>query len=72
MEMTAEKFREVFRGSPVRRTKHAGLRRNAAIAIGNSGERKFLRLLKTLAADDDESVAESATWAVQQLLTSRR
>jgi epoxyqueuosine reductase len=69
-EMGAEEFREVFRGSPVRRTKRAGLRRNVAIAMGNSSERRFLPLLEHLAADEDESVAESAFWARNQLLES--
>lgn len=67
-EMSAEEFREVFRGSPVRRTKRAGLRRNVAIAMGNSSERKFLPLLDRLAGDEDKSVAESALWARNQLL----
>ncbi len=66
-EMTAEEFREMFRGSPIRRTKHSGLRRNAAIAMGNSGNPDFLPLLEKLAADKDESVAESAQWAKIQL-----
>jgi epoxyqueuosine reductase len=69
-EMGTEEFREVFRGSPVRRTKRPGLRRNVAIAMGNSSERKFLPLLEQLAADEDESVAESALWARDQLLQS--
>ena len=59
-EMSAEEFREIFRGSPIRRTKRSGLRRNAAIAMGNSGNREFLPLLDQLADDEDESVAESA------------
>jgi epoxyqueuosine reductase len=69
-EMSAEEFRETFRGSPVRRTKRAGLRRNVAIAMGNSSEPKFLPLLEQLATDEDESVAESALWARKQLLKS--
>jgi epoxyqueuosine reductase len=69
-EMSAEKFREVFRGSPVRRAKRSGLRRNAAIAMGNSGNRNFLPVLERLADDEDESVAESARWAKARLLTS--
>src|ERR1700756_335662 len=48
-EMSAEEFREVFRGSPIRRTKRSGLRRNAAIAMGNSGNKDFLPLLDQLA-----------------------
>jgi epoxyqueuosine reductase len=66
-EMSAEEFREAFRGSPIRRTKRSGLRRNAAIAIGNSGNKEFLPLLDQLTADKDESVAESAQWAKAQL-----
>lgn len=67
-EMSAEQFSKTFRGSPVRRTKRVGLRRNAVIAMGNSGDRKFLPLLERLAAaDQDEVVAESAAWAVEKL-----
>src|SRR5438874_1465386 len=66
-EMTAEQFREKFRGSPVRRTKHGGLRRNAAIAIGNSGDAQFLPLLHRLSEDEDPVVAESARWAKEKL-----
>jgi len=65
--MSAEEFRRTFRGSPVRRAKREGLRRNAVIAMGNSGDRKFLPLLDRLAGDDDEVVAESAAWAVRKL-----
>jgi epoxyqueuosine reductase len=66
-EMPVEEFREVFRGSPIRRTKHSGLRRNVAIAMGNSGNREFLPLLDKLAADEDAIVAESAGWAKRQI-----
>ena len=68
-EMSAEEFRETFRGSPIRRTKRSGLRRNAAIAMGNSGNHEFLPLLDQLAADEDESVSQSARWAKKQLTT---
>ena len=66
-EMSAEEFREKFRGSPIRRTKRSGLRRNAAIAMGNSGDRKFLLLLERLTVDGDSVVAESAIWAAEKL-----
>ena len=66
-EMSPEEFRRAFRGSPVRRTKRAGVRRNAVIAMGNSGDRKFLPVLKKLAEDEDEIVGESAAWAFQKL-----
>jgi epoxyqueuosine reductase len=69
-EMSVEEFRETFRGSPIRRTKRSGLRRNAAIAMGNSGNQEFLPLLEKMASDEDESVAESALWAKQRLSTT--
>jgi len=69
-EMSSEEFRAIFRGSPIRRTKRSGLRRNAAIAMGNSGNREFLPLLDQLAADEDESVSQSARWAKTRLTTA--
>jgi len=66
-EMSEEEFRNAFRGSPVRRARRSGLRRNAVIAMGNSGERKFLPVLEKLSADDDEIVQESAAWAIRKL-----
>ena len=66
-EMNEEEFRQKFRGSPIRRTKRSGLRRNAAIAMGNSGNPKFSPLLKKLTTDEDSNVAESATWAAKKL-----
>ena len=66
-QMSAKEFRQVFQGSPVRRAKLSGLRRNAVFAMGNSGERKFVTLLDNLAEDKDEIVAESAKWSKRKL-----
>ena len=65
--LTVEEFREVFRGSPVKRARYSGLRRNVALAIGNSGDPQFVPLLEELCADEDEVVAEHAKWALQHL-----
>ncbi|HYK50058.1 MAG TPA: hypothetical protein VEU94_10065, partial [Terriglobales bacterium] len=54
----------------VRRAMRTGLRRNAVIAIGNSGDRSFAPLLERLRADEDEVVAESADWAARRLSSS--
>jgi epoxyqueuosine reductase len=43
------------------------LRRNAAIAMGNSAEERFVPLLEKLMGDEDEAVAESAAWALEKL-----
>jgi epoxyqueuosine reductase len=69
-QMTTEEFRDTFRGSPIRRTKRAGLRRNAVVAMGNSGNRRFAPVLEKLAADEDPVVAEHAKWAARKLASS--
>jgi epoxyqueuosine reductase len=66
-EMTPEDFRETFRGSAIRRAKRSGLRRNAVIAMGNSGDKRFRPLLEKLKVDADEVVAESAQWAAKKI-----
>jgi epoxyqueuosine reductase len=71
--ITDEEFREKFRGSAIRRAKRSGLRRNAVIAMGNSGDRNFGPLLEKLKLDKDPVVAESAEWAAKRLaMESRR
>jgi epoxyqueuosine reductase len=66
-ELTAEEFREKFRGSPIRRAKRTGLRKNAVVAMANSGDRRFVPLLEKLAADEDPAVAEHAKWAAKKI-----
>jgi epoxyqueuosine reductase len=66
-EMSVEEFQKTFRGSPIRRAKRTGLRRNAVVAMGNSGERRFQSLLEKLSEDDDPIVAAHAKWAQEKL-----
>jgi epoxyqueuosine reductase len=65
--MDEESYRRTFRGSPVKRAKYQGLRRNAAIAMGNSGNKDFAADLQKLAADPHPVVAEHAAWALKKL-----
>ena len=67
--ISEEDFREKFRGSAVRRAKRSGLRRNAVIAMGNSGDKRFEPVLQKLKTDEDTVVAESADWAARRLAT---
>ncbi len=71
-EMSTEEFRETFRGSPIRRTKRSGLRRNTAIAMGNSGRAEFLPVLHKLALDEDQPTSEAARWAITRLETPKQ
>jgi epoxyqueuosine reductase len=69
-QITAEEFRGTFRGSPIRRAKRTGVRRNAVIAMGNSGDRRFVPAVEKLTADEDPVVAEHARWAARKLASS--
>ena len=69
-QMSAEEFRQTFRASPVRRPKLAGMRRNAVIAMGNSGDQRFLPLLEKLASDEDPVVAQTAQSALARVQDS--
>jgi len=66
-ELSEEEFRETFRGSPIKRTKRTGLRRNALIAIGNSKNRELLPVAERACEDSDPIVAHAAKWAKEQL-----
>jgi epoxyqueuosine reductase len=65
-EMSPEEFRTTFKGSPIKRAKYSGLQRNAAIAMGNSGDRKFIPQLERMSQEEDATVADAALWALRQ------
>ncbi|HKS97196.1 MAG TPA: tRNA epoxyqueuosine(34) reductase QueG [Terriglobia bacterium] len=65
--LTEEDFRRVFAHSPIKRTKYRGWLRNLCVAVGNSGDRRFLPRLERLAQHDDPVVREHAQWALGQL-----
>jgi epoxyqueuosine reductase len=69
--MDEAEFEINFNGSPVRRAGFLGLRRNVAIAMGNSGMGRFAPLLKTWAEDADEGLRSAARWAINKLKASR-
>ena len=70
--LTEANWEQWFNGSPVRRAGYAGLRRNIAIAMGNSGVRRFLPWLEKLGGEagvaaENESLRAAAGWALTKL-----
>ena len=65
--LSEAEFRSMFRGTPVTRAKYAGFLRNVAVAMGNSGLKKFREPLQRMAGNADELVAEHARWALSVL-----
>lgn len=65
--MDLAEFERVFNGSPVRRAGFLGLRRNVAIAMGNSGQGRFAIRLKEWAQAADDGLRKAAIWALRKL-----
>jgi epoxyqueuosine reductase len=65
--MDGAEFNRWFRGSPLERTRRKRVLRNVAIAMGNSGEEKFLPRLREWAEGKDTVLAETAAWAVKKI-----
>ena len=65
--LTEAQFEANFNGSPVRRAGFLGLRRNIAVAMGNSGQRGFAAFLSDWAAATDEGLRAAAQWALKKL-----
>jgi epoxyqueuosine reductase len=65
--MDEAEFEKNFNGSPVRRAKILGLRRNVAIAMGNSGLSRFATWLEKWAEDEDDGLRTAARWALSKL-----
>jgi epoxyqueuosine reductase len=60
-------FEKLFNGSPVRRTGFQGLRRNTAVAMGNSGLARFIPILDQWAQATDHGLRSAAQWARARL-----
>lgn len=71
LNISEEEFRGRFRGSPVRRARRQGLRRNVAVALGNLGDPAAVpALLDALADNTDALVRGHAAWALGRIATS--
>jgi epoxyqueuosine reductase len=63
-------FEEQFNGSPVRRAGFNGLRKNIAIAMGNSGQSRFAAVLEKWTGAADEGLRTAVRWALERLCAS--
>jgi epoxyqueuosine reductase QueG len=66
--MTQEEFSRAFKGSPMKRAKLRGLKRNAAVVLGNVGSAEDAMLLERVREEEpDEMLRAHAVWALAQL-----
>jgi epoxyqueuosine reductase len=67
LAMTQEEFSAAFSGSPMKRAKLRGLKRNAAVVLGNSGDVDHVAVLQHALEDREPLVREHAAWALGRL-----
>jgi epoxyqueuosine reductase len=70
--LSEEEFRRRFRGTALMRSKRRGLLRNAALVLGNRGDRAALPALRKALADAEPLVREAAAWAIERILDRER
>jgi len=67
LAMDEEPFREAFARSPMKRAKLRGLKRNAAVVLGNIGTPDDRPVLERAIEDEEPLVREHAVWALDQI-----
>ena len=67
LTLSAEQFETRFRNSPMSRPGRAGLLRNAAIVLGNAGDRAAEPQLIVALDDTEPLVRGTAAWALGRL-----
>ena len=65
--MSQEEFSRAFKGSPMKRAKLRGLKRNAAVVLGNVGTPDDVDLLMRALDDAEPLVREHAAWALRRI-----
>lgn len=67
LAMSTSEFSAAFKGSPMKRAKLRGLKRNAAVVLGNVGNRDDVDVLARALEDPEPLVREHAAWALPRL-----
>jgi epoxyqueuosine reductase len=71
LQLSADSYREHFRGSPLKRAKHQGLLRNAAVNAGLEGDEAAIdELARILLKEPHPLPRAHAAWALGQLGTT--
>jgi epoxyqueuosine reductase len=72
LALSAEAFKDRYAGSPLKRPKHEGHRRNVVVALGNQAGVEAIPALQAVITDGQEMVAEHSTWAIEQIVERAR
>jgi epoxyqueuosine reductase len=72
LAMTQDEFSAAFKDSPMKRAKLRGLKRNAAVVLGNIGDSEDADVLARALVDQEPLVREHARWALAQARVSEK
>ncbi|HEX7186489.1 MAG TPA: tRNA epoxyqueuosine(34) reductase QueG [Thermoanaerobaculia bacterium] len=67
LRLSRDEYVERFRGSPMKRAKLEGLQRNAAVAMGNRGGRRYVAPLAEVLSEGAPLVRGHAAWALGRI-----
>ena len=70
LAMSDEDFRTAFKGSPMKRAKLRGLKRNAAVVLGNVGDARDEDVLAHALDPSEPLVQQHAEWALERIRDS--
>jgi epoxyqueuosine reductase len=71
LAMTQDEFSVAFRRSPMKRAKLQGLKRNAAVVLGNIGDDDDVASLDAALGDSSALVREHSAWALERIRARR-
>jgi epoxyqueuosine reductase len=71
LSMDDARYRASFSGSPMKRARRRGLARNAAVVLGNIGDRRDVPALTRALEDPEPVVREHAQWALDRIAKVR-
>jgi epoxyqueuosine reductase len=67
LDMNEDEWRQLIRGTAMKRAKVSGLLRNLMVLAGNSGVRELVPKLRRFVSHSDQIVRTHAQWAVERL-----
>lgn len=65
--LDADAFRTRFKKTSLFRNRRAGLLRNAAIVLGNTGDERAIPTLERALADPEKMIRDAAAWAISNI-----
>jgi epoxyqueuosine reductase len=67
LTISNQEFNQHFKQSPIKRARRRGYLRNAAVALGNTGDMLALPVLQNALNDEELMVREHAGWAIEKI-----